>query len=423
MSEILHASAARRAAVHASGLSSPSRGGPDSTLAALRRLGSVQIDTINVVERAHHHIFFTRNPDYLQGHLPALETGPRRAFEYWSHAAAYLPIEEYRYCLPRMSRVRAMGHDWFKADPKAIALARERIKTEGPLRAQDFVQPRAGSRGWWDWKPAKIALEYLFHAGEIMVVTRRAFQKVYDLAERSLPRDMDLGMPDDEDMAARYIDQATSSLGVFAEEDIAYLRKDGLAAIPAELAARLESGSLVEIELAELPSEPRASARRTHYASPETLIQLSSKPQQTEDRIAVLSPFDPLIIDRKRTARLFGRDYQLECYLPEARRVFGYFALPLLFLDQDATLAGLLDAKAERGSSTLVARRLSFDPPLAKEGRRPSPSDMARVLASALREFAVFNGLEKIEVQRFESSDGRLERSLRAAVARLTRQG
>jgi uncharacterized protein len=422
MAEKMKAAAARRAAVAASGIGVLDAGGEDASLRALRRLGSVQIDTISVVKRAHHHILYTRNSDYKAEHIPALEAQPRRAIEYWSHAAAYLPIEDYRYCLPRMNRIHVLGHDWFKAEPRAIAMVRKRIEAEGPLRAQDFAESRESPSAWWNWKPAKIALEYLFHAGELVVMTRRGFQKIYELAERALPSGLDLSLPSDAEMAAKYIDQAISSLGVFAAEDIAYMRKDGLGQISAELAARVEAGSLIELGIADLPLMARSKAAKLHYANP---LSLGNAPpsRPAQESIVVLSPFDPLIIDRKRTARLFGREYQLECYIPEAKRVFGYFAMPLLhFLpDGDAALAGLLDAKAERGSSTLVARRLSFDPPSGQGSRVGARAELARALAAALREFAAFNGLEKVELQRFESSDGRFERSLRAAVGRLTK--
>jgi uncharacterized protein len=415
MGEKLRASAARALAVEASGIGATIPDGLHGTIAALRRLGSVQIDTISVVERAHNHILWTRNPEYRAEHIPALEDEPRRAIEYWSHAAAYLPIEEYRYCLPRMQRIRAQGHEWFRADPKAIAFVREKIAAEGPMRAQDFGESMKGKKGWWDWKPAKIALEYLFHAGELVSIHRRGFQKVYDLAERAVPSSRDLQMPGDDEMAVRYIDQAVSSLGIFTAGEIAYMRKDGLDGIDTELARRVEDGRLLEVGVIDAPA-----MRKPYYATPETMERASANARERKPRVLVLSPFDPLIIDRKRTMRIFGREYQLECYLPQAKRVFGYFALPLLYLglDGDATLVGLLDAKAERGKSALLVRRLSVDPTASHGGRARGYASFARLVADGLREFAAFNRAERIDLQGLEASDGRLERSLRAAVAR-----
>jgi uncharacterized protein YcaQ len=410
MKETLDRATFRGLAASASGIGHGFASGSEGSLEAIRRLGSVQIDTISVVERAHHHVLRTRIPGYDSDHLSELEAEPRRIIEYWSHAAAYIPIEDYRYCIPRMERIRAEGHEWFRAEKKSVALVRRRIRAEGPMRAQDFEGAK-GREGWWDWKPAKRALEYLFHSGELVAVGRRGFQKVYDLAERALPAGIDLRRPSTEEMAAFYVDHAARTLGIFAETDVAYMRKDGIEGIPAELAARVEDGRLVKVRITdELPSRPL-------FATPERLAK--PKPRRSaEGKLVVLSPFDPLIIDRKRSKRIFGTAYQLECYLPAGKREFGYFALPLLFLgpDGDAQLVGRLDAKAERGRRALAARRLSLDPP---EARELSAAAFARIAAAALAGFAAFNGAESVELERFESESGRLERSLRAAVARL----
>jgi uncharacterized protein len=422
MNATIHPSDARRASVHCSGIGANYPSGIEGSLAALRRLGSVQIDTISVVERAHHHVLWTRNTSYDSDHLGKLEAEPRCAIEYWSHAAAYVPIEGYRFCIPRMERIRAEGHDWFKVDKKSVHLVRRRIHTEGPMRAQDFEDVK-GREGWWDWKPAKRALEYLFHAGELVAVGRRGFQKIYDLAERALPAGLDLRRPSSAEMAAFYVDHAAQTLGIFAETDVAYMRRDGIEDIPAEITARVEEGRLVKVKIAAGNNEPGVEsaerAGRAFYAAPE---QLAKRPPRlaAEGALVVLSPFDPLIIDRKRSKRIFGVAYQLECYLSAGKREFGYFALPLLFLgpDGDATLVGRLDAKADRGRGVLVAKRLSLDPPKTRE-KDLSAAAFARIAADALADFAAFNGAGSLELERFESENGRLERSLRAAVARL----
>jgi uncharacterized protein len=430
MKEKLSLARARLAATAASGIGQDFPPGQDGTLAVLKRLGSVQIDTISVVERAHHHVLRSRNPDYGAEHIAALEAKPRRLIEYWSHAAAYLPIEDYRFCIPRMERIRVQGHEWYRADKRTTRRVLDRIRAEGPLRAQDFEGAKGG-QGWWDWKPAKRALEYLFQAGDLVAVGRRGFQKVYDLAERALPPGLDLRPPTADDMAAFYLDRATLALGVFAEEDIAYMRKDGLEGIPGELATRVEEGRLVELRIADgegaRGAGSRASVDRIHYADPELLASdpglpsCNPAPRTDGGKLVVLSPFDPLLIDRRRAKRLFGVAYQLECYLPARKREFGYFALPLLYLgpEGDATLVGRLDAKAERGRAALVAKRLSLDPPKV-EGKSLSIAGFARVAAEALSGFAAFNRAEAIELERFESKNGRLERSLRAAVSRIT---
>jgi uncharacterized protein len=411
---------ARTMAVEAAGLSGAWPGGLEGSLAALRRLGSVQIDTISVVERAHGHVLWSRNSDYDPGHVPALEAAPRRAIEYWSHAAAYLPIEDYRYCIPRMERIKADGHEWYKTDRAMARRILARVRAEGPLRAQDFKRTNRGSAGWWDWKPEKRALEYLFHAGELVSIGRRSFQKVYDLPERALGPDAALKRPSTREHAAYYVDLAAASLGVFAREDVAYMRRDGIEEIVEEIAARVEDGRLVEVEIAGLAHGRGAVA---HYATPKALA-CRRKDAGLDESFSILSPFEPMVIDRKRTSRLFGRSFQLECYLPSAKRSFGYFALPLLARGgpDGPRLAGRLDAKAVRPDRLLVARRLALDEvPSSLHGKLAGPASVAAALAAALSDFAAFNGADRVALERFEAYDGRIERSLRAALTRLAR--
>lgn len=411
MKKRIKASTARRIISESSGIGLSCSPDADGTLQAIERLGAVQIDTISVVERAHHHALWTRNPGYEKGHIDLLEAPPRRIIEYWSHAAAYLPIRDYRFCLPRMARIKERGHQWFRAEPKAVEYVRDKIRAEGPLRAQDFSEPMRGKKGWWDWKPSKIALEYLFHAGELVSVGRQGFQKVYDLAERALPPGLDLSFPTVAEMASHYIDRACASLGVFAEEDVAYMREDGTEGIAEELSTRVADGRLILIEVEGFPSRPC-------YASPDTLKAAArSAPSSREPAAYVLSPFDPLIIDRKRMARVFGKAYQIECYLPEAKRSFGYFALPLLMVlpGGDAIIAGRVDAKAEREKGRFLLRRLFLEAPDDVGAARV---EFAAAAAAALARLAAFNGAESIALELFESADGRLERSLRAALAK-----
>lgn len=411
---------ARTMAVEAAGLSGDWQGGLEGSLAALRRLGSVQIDTISVVERAHGHVLWSRNADYRPEHVPALEAAPRRAIEYWSHAAAYLPLEDYRYCIPRMERIKAEGHEWYKTDRAMARRILARVRAEGPLRAQDFERSTRGSAGWWDWKPEKRALEYLFHAGELVSIGRRSFQKVYDLPERALGPDAALERPSPREHAAYYVDLAAASLGVFAREDVAYMRRDGTGEIVDEIAARVEDGRLIEVEIAGLA---RGRGAVAHFAAPRALTR-GRRAASLDESFSILSPFDPLVIDRKRTSRLFGRSFQLECYLPSAKRSFGYFVLPLLARGgpNGPRLAGRLDAKAVRPDRLLVAHRLALDEvPPRLGGARAGPASVAAALAAALSDFAAFNGADRVELERFEAYDGRIERSLRAALARLAR--
>jgi hypothetical protein len=364
----------------------------------------VQLDTIHVVRRAHEHVLWTRVPDAPDHALEVLQAAPRRIVEYWAHAAAYLPLEAWRFCLPRMKRIRRSGHEWFDVDRRVVAQVRRRITAEGPLGVADFRAPPRRAEGWWSWKPAKIALEYLFHAGEVMAIGRRQFHKVYDLAERHLPPDLDLRMPTAAEMAAHHVDRAIASLGLFTRGELIHHRRDGVSAITAELAARVESGALVAVEL----------EGRVHHVRPADLDRGAAP---GPDEAFVLSPFDPLVLDRQRLERLFGFTYVFECYVPPARRTFGYFALPILHVPAhdlgDARFVGQVDATHDRRAGTLVLHRLRVERPAP--GQRPT--DLARVVALALRRYAAWNGSARIAVTRLDCEDRRVEKGLRSALA------
>ena len=361
---------ARRLALAAgAGFHRATRRGPEAVAEIVDRIGYVQIDTISVVERAHHHILATRIPRYQ---TEWLERAP--VFEYWAHAAAYLPWRDFRYTLPRKERIKANGHDWFRADKAEAERVLDRIRSEGPLMARHFETSRRPA-GWWDWKPAKRALEYLFMAGDLMVV-RQGFQKVFDLTERVLPPGTDSRTPTPHEQAAWYVDRALDAWGLAARDEMAYLRKEHVAHIDAVLRQREEQGSLLRVTVEGIP-------KTAHWVRPVDLERIDAG--KAQDRtLRIVSPFDPFLIHRKRMRRLFGFDFAIECYLPTAKRTFGYFALPLL---QGTDFVGLLDAKADRSAGRLIVQNLRYDGP----AKRRAPFD--RSLNKALDAFARFNGV------------------------------
>jgi hypothetical protein len=349
------------------GFHRPPGRGPAAVAALVDRIGFVQIDTISVVERAHHHIVAARLPGYR---TEWLERAP--VFEYWAHAAAYLPWRDFRYTLARKRRIRERGHDWFQVDEELASQVLERIRAEGPLMARDFEAPKR-TAGWWDWKPAKRALEYLFMAGDLMV-TRRGFQKVFDLTERVLPPETDLRVPTPVEQAQWYVERALDAWGLVARDEIGYQRREHTDEIDAALADGEEAGALVRVAVEGIDKTP-------YWTRTADLSGLDALPR-TKRELRILSPFDPFVIHRRRINRLFGFDFAIECYLPPAKRSFGYFALPLL--EGDA-FVGLLDAKVDRAAGTLLVQNLRYDGPTQRR------AGFDAVLAKALREFAEFN--------------------------------
>ena len=351
------------------GFHRPNGRGPAAVADLVQRLGFVQIDTISVVERAHHHIVAARLPGYRTEWLSRAPV-----FEYWAHAAAYLPWSDFRHTLPRKERIRAHGHDWFHVEPAEAQRVLDRIRSEGPLMARDFEAPRK-TEGWWDWKPAKRALEYLFMAGDLMVLPRQGFQKVFDLTERALPAGTDTRMPTPREHAVWYVDRALDVWGVVARDEFAYQRREHTDAVDEALRTGEESGTLTRVTV--------DGISKTDYWVRTSDLERSEFPPASRS-LRILSPFDPFVIHRKRLRRLFGFDFTLECYVPAPMRTFGYFALPLLWGDE---FVGLLDAKADRAAGVLMVQNLRYDGPPKKQEK------FRLALDRALGEFAAFNGV------------------------------
>ncbi len=351
---------------------------------ALEDYGYVQIDTISRVERAHHHCLWTR----IDGYQPAdLENAVAQAevFEYWSHAAAYLPTQSYRYCLPRMERMRTNGFDWFEENQRVIAWVFDRIRAEGPLMSRDFKDERHSSEGWWDWKPTKIALESLFHQGRLAVKERRGFQKVYALPEDVLPGDLDTTMPSDTEMAAYLIDLSLKNTAMSRGRYLSFQHRDGRNTIPERLSEELENGSIVAVEV---------EGTGLWYCRPALLERIDSEADMTtaggRGWVKILSPFDGLVIQRGLLKELFAFSYQIECYVPAEKRRYGYFSLPIIDL---RGFAGMVDAKAERKEGVLRVHALH----LYEEYQRDQ--DFMHLFAAELEAFARFNGCVTIEYE------------------------
>jgi uncharacterized protein YcaQ len=374
--------------------------GKEGVAQAIERLGYVQIDTIAVVQRAHHHVLWARRPDYEPRMLHELLAHDRRVFEWWTHAASYIPMRDYRYYLPRMRAAahRARTRRWLQENEELVQHVRERIRAEGPLGSADFQAPEGYKRGtWWSWKPAKRALEMLLDCGELMVSERRNFQRLYDLRERVLPATVNASEPDAGEVARFIVRRALGGLGFAAEGKVHWGRQKAKEDALQELIA---SGDVVSFEIEGFEGQ-------TFYALKEALDEAEPEPAE-EARLHLLSPFDNLIIWRDWLKNVFDFDYKLEAYTPAPQRRRGYFALPILWGE---AFAGYADCKADRKPKTLIVRQLALEPPYqACDG-------LLSALAGRLHAFAAFNECERVVVERTTpaSLEAALVRELDAA--------
>ena len=341
----------RRLALTSQGLlqSQPFGSGISAARKAIHHLGYIQIDSISVVERAHHHVLHSRVPKFK----PAMTNQmllDGDIFEYWSHAAAFLPIADYRFSLPYKQAIKNGQIHWYKnPDQKLMAELLARIASDGPLRSRDLDSNISKGAGWWDWKPAKKALEQLYMQGDLMVSDREGFQKTYDLTERVLPSRINTQLPSTAEFAQHLLDQQLRCHGLVSIKGVTYLRRNTQLrqAVKDLITKRLAAGSLEQVQISsgELFMIETGALERP-------LPRLGG-------RLLILSPFDNAVIQRSRLKALFNYDYQIECYVPAAKRQYGYFSLPLLFRGE---FIGRMDCKAHRKTAHLEIKLAHFEP-------------------------------------------------------------
>lgn len=321
--------------------------GMDGTLQAIEHLGYVQIDTISVVERAHHHILWSRVPDYELSHLNSL-VGARQIFEYWYHAASYLPMKDYRYALPAMMSVRNGESRYFnRGDQQLMNEILARVRAEGKIRLRDIDKNNKKSLGnWWNTGPGRRAFEQLYMQGDLMICERNGMEKVFDLTERCLPENIDLSMPTLYEYAQYLFNNTLRAHGAFTWKQLVHLKKNDLKeTMRVVLKEQIDAGLVSAIKL---------ENGQTLYVDVAAIEQKVS----TDFALKILSPFDNSLIHRDRLASLFEFDYRIECYVPAAKRVYGYFCLPILYQDE---LVGRVDCKAHRSIKELEVISLHLE--------------------------------------------------------------
>jgi uncharacterized protein len=380
---------ARQIFLHKHGLTRPRRGKLDAeALAALiNGIGFVQLDTINTVARAHDMILFARAENFDRKTLATLhEDGA--LFEHYTHDASLIPIEFYPYWQHRFRHAKTMldRPGWqirLGDDPKKLlARVRKHIKREGPTMSRDLSDGPKGAGGWWGWSPTKTALEYMWRTGELAVAKRDGFQKVYDLSERVIPEDLHKHRPSKAAMIDFKCRNALERLGFGTATEIAHYWQTLKKSDVVHWAKPLMGKELREIKVQGARGEPHKTA--LVFKDIEDCLEASTEPSKA---LRFLSPFDPLIRDRKRLKHLFGFDYTIEIFVPEAKRVYGYYVLPMLEGDR---IIGRADLKADRKSGVLEVKGMWLEDKVKLTAAREA------AIRRDLSRLAKFCGVERV---------------------------
>ena len=385
MTQSLSVNEARKLVLHSQRLNNRHQFGnrTEATLEAIEHLGYVQLDTLSVVERAHHHTLWNRLQKFQPQHIDKLQR-KGQIFEHWAHALALLPMKDYRYSLPMMNRIAAGDIHWSPKNSRETRKVLNRIRAEGPLQARDFDDKRPNNK-MWSRSPSKRALEQLFIEGELMVPYRVNFQKVYDLRERVLPSDVNTLVPSEEELCRHLITSFLRANGLGSVKEMGYLRKGIGPAMRRTAREMQEDGLLLRTRVGD----------KDYFSTPSSLVLLQEKLPQSSLRI--LSPFDNAIIQRGRVNDLFDFDYQVECYVRKDKRRYGYFCLPILHGNK---LVGRIDAKADRKSGTLILHYLQLEVSSSRA------QTVLKALNPELKRFTAFNGCSDLKLHRY-SGNGR----------------
>lgn len=357
----------------------------------INRIGFVQVDSINTVERAHHMILWSRRQSYRPEALKPLLERDRSLWEHWTHDASILPAPLYPFWQHRFARDAERLHknwrNWFRDGYEAqFDTILRRIEDEGPVTSSDVGEGEArGKGGWWDWHPSKTALEWLWRTGRLAITRREGFQKVYDLAERVIPEAYRGPLPDEAALVDWACSSALDRLGFADPGDLRdYWRAINPDEARAWAKAALADGRVIAVEV-----EGADGRLRKVLARPDVL-ELAATAPEPAGRVRILSPFDPALRDRDRAEFLFGFHYRIEVFLPEAQRKYGYYVFPVLEADR---LIGRIDVKAFRDADTLRIRAFwpeaGVKPGLGRRQRLEAELDrMARFAGCGRVEFA-----------------------------------
>jgi hypothetical protein len=334
-------------------------GGASAVAPLIRTLGYVQLDSIKIIERAHHHILYSRHTGYRPRHLDRLQAKTPALFEHWTHDSSLIPLEHYPHWRHRFATSKANVAAWRErfGDDRVLKTVRDHIEEHGASRARDFVHLGGRTGPWWGWGPAKAALEYLWRTGALAVLARDGFEKIYDLSERTIPKALREARPSKADTHHWAHNEALDRLGAGTARMIADFWNH--ASIPEAhkwIEAEKRKGRLIDVVLEGAPGLRGFNA----VARPDIADQIARLSEPTS-RLRVLSPFDPVLRDRARVERIFGFDYTIEIFVPQPKRKYGYYVFPLLEGDR---FVGRIDMKADRAKDALAVKALWMEPRL-----------------------------------------------------------
>ncbi len=356
-------------------------------LKTIQAMNMLQIDTIHVVARSPYLVLWSRLGDYNPVWLDEL-LDEGALFEYWCHAACFLPIEDYALYRGVMLEETTWAHQerrrkWLAEHADVVERVKNHIQEQGAVRSADFKRDKAQPGGWWNWKDEKIVLEALHTMGDLMIVRRENFQRVYDFRERVLPDWNDSQAVPIDAVWREFIQRTIKVLGIATQRWIADYYRIGKRVVPAHLAALLEEGVVHKVQI-----EGWDAPAYVHRDN-EDLIQKTVSGKLQPQLTTILSPFDPLVWHRERAEDLFNFEYRIECYTPAAKRVYGYFSLPILH--QDA-LVGRLDAKAHRKQARFEVKALHLEPDV-----EPS-AELAEHIGRAIRACANWHQTPTVDI-------------------------
>ncbi len=324
--------------------------GPEATRAAVEHLGYVQIVTINMIERCHHHILFSRIPAYRRADLHQAQTVDKTVFEYWTHALSYIPATDIRFFIPAMKAYAKTPSRWYgKVAPKDLRKVLDLLGSNGALTIRDIDDDVLIDKDhpWASRKPSKRALQFAFYAGQVTVSARSGMLKTYELTTRHFGWETMPKGATEREIVAYALGRALRSQGVVSLDSACYLDAKRKPAMRKLIEARVRRKELIPVAI-------EGAGKAEHWARPEAL---EDAPEPAEELVHILTPFDPLVIQRKRLKLFFDYDPRFEAYLPKEKRVLGYFALPVLVGDE---IVAALDLKADRQAQELKIQKWTW---------------------------------------------------------------